>query len=300
MSLYKEEDKLQDSIETYCKNTQKAYLYAYKKLKKVLDVDEIHKYENSGIIEKVKGAITNKNTINQAINIAIKLKRLYELDDDELVEYRDKELKGAISAETIAKNTRLSPLLPTYNEIDAWIDSLYEREEYRQYAVNYLLWNLNCRNLDLWVRFIRSPREAIGEHNYLVLTPHKVEFIRRRYKTYHAHGEKLNVITNKNFVKACWRLTNGFHRDPETHPYWLVLKHEDNEPSSEEQIGHHVSFQTFNKIGETNYLKIIMLHVDATGNLSRLNQISKNRGTHINVLLTNYNCKNKAFIDLVE
>ena len=96
MSLYKEEDKLQDSIETYCKNTQKAYLYAYKKLKKVLDVDEIHKYENSGIIEKVKGAITNKNTINQAINIAIKLKRLYELDDDELVEYRDKELKGAI------------------------------------------------------------------------------------------------------------------------------------------------------------------------------------------------------------
>jgi hypothetical protein len=294
-----EPELLTSSIDSYCNNTQKAYLYAYNKLREILNVEEVHKIPNEDIIKKVSENIPNKNTVNQAINMAIKIKRLYDEDDESLVQFRDKELKQAIAASTIAKNTRISPLLPTYSEINAWIDHLYENKEYRKYAINYLLWNLNCRNLDLWARFIRNSKEAVGQHNYLVLKPHSVEFIRRRYKTAASHGEKTNTITNKHFVKSCWELTKGFHRDPLTHPYWLVFQADGDEHSSEEQIGHHVSFNTFEKIGESNYLKIMMQHIDQTGNITRLNHISKNRGTHVNVLLTNYNCKNKAFINLV-
>lgn len=294
-----EPDKVLNAIDGYCNNTQKAYLYSYNKLRSILNVEDINEIPNDIIIETVRENVPNKNSVNQLINMAIKIKRIYEKDDESLVDFRDKELKQAIAAATIAKNTRISPLLPTYSEINAWIEDLYEKGEYRKYIINYLLWNLNCRNLDLWARFIRRPSEAIGDHNYLILKQNSVEFIRRRYKTVQHHGEKTNKITNKNFVKACWGITKGLIRDPITHPYWLVLQSDGEEHSSEEQIGHHVSFNTFNKIGESNYLKIMMLHIDKTGNITKLNQISKNRGTHVNVLLTNYNCKNEKFIDLV-
>ena len=292
-----EPDKMLDAIGGYCANTQKAYLYSYNKLRNILDIENIHEVSNDDIIDNVKKNIPNKNSVNQLINMAIKIKRIYEQDDESLVLYRDKELKDAIAASTIAKNTRISPLLPTYSEINAWIDNLYDKGEYRKYVINYLLWNLNVRNLDLWARFVRRPSEAIGEHNYLILNQHSVIFIRRRYKTVQHHGEKTNTITNKNFVKACWEITRGLIRDPITHPYWLVMQSDGAEHSSEEQIGHHVSHNTMEHIGESNYLKIMMLHIDNTGNITRLNHISKNRGTHVNVLLTNYNCKNKKFID---
>ena len=294
-----ENDVIEAHIATYSFNTRKAYESAFRKLKNILGGD-IRDTSEDEIIKKVKGEVENKNSMNALINIAIKVKRIFDQNHDILVEYRDHTLRGAIHKSTIAKNTRLSPLLPTYNEVDTWIDGLYTSGDYRQYVINFLIWNLNTRNLDLWARFIRNTKEATGEHNYLVLTAHKVEYIRRRYKTAGTYGEKFNVITNSKFVKACWELTKGFYRDPETHPYWLVLKSgpgSEGEPSTEEQIGHYVSSQTFDKIGESNYLKIIMAHIDATGNISRLNHISRNRGTHTNVLLTNYNIKNKLFIE---
>ena len=57
-----------------------------------------------------------------------------------------------------------------------------------------------------------------------------------------------------------------------------------------EQVGYTVKKMTLNQIGEAKYVKIVVDHF--RGNLQKLKEISKNRGTSLETLLESYDIKN--------
>ena len=289
-----EQELLEYDICTYCQNTKKTYLSSFLKLKKFFPSNDIHTIENLDLINTIIGNISNRHSQHQLLNIAIRLKRIYDKNIDSLLNYRDKQLKPDIKNHVIAKNTAIAPGFPTYETIKDWIDALSDKACWRQYIINYILWNLNCRNLDLHCRFARTNKKLDPNENYLILHQKSVVFIRNKYKTKNTYGTLTNTISNGHFINACWQLTKGFTRDPEEHPYWLVTQ-ENGDPVHESNIGYHIIQNTYNNIGEGNYLKIIMDHINRTGDITKLNMISKNRGTSHETLLSNYNCSNKVF-----
>ena len=60
-----------------------------------------------------------------------------------------------------------------------------------------------------------------------------------------------------------------------------------------DNIGYYVKEITLNKIGEGNIMKLILKYYDNNSNYNKIKQISKNRGTDIETLLTDYNLNTK-------
>jgi len=58
-------------------------------------------------------------------------------------------------------------------------------------------------------------------------------------------------------------------------------------PADNDKIGYYIKKLTFNELGEGACLKIIVNHYKA--DYARLKEISKSRGTNLDVLLTSYN-----------
>ena len=52
-------------------------------------------------------------------------------------------------------------------------------------------------------------------------------------------------------------------------------------------IGYHITKMSFNKLGESNCLKIIINHY--RGNHQKIKEISERRGTNMKVLMESYN-----------
>jgi len=98
----------------------------------------------------------------------------------------------------------------------------------------------------------------------------KVVWIRRVYKTANTYGQKKITIVDKKLLTALRR----------------VDKRGDVFIPNEENLGYYIKKSTFKGIGEGKYIKIVIDHF--RGNLQKLKEISENRGTSVDILLSNY------------
>ena len=58
------------------------------------------------------------------------------------------------------------------------------------------------------------------------------------------------------------------------------------------QVGYYIKKATYNEIGEGAYMKIVVNKF--RDNLDKIKEISENRGTDINTILTNYDIENTS------
>lgn len=272
-------ERLLKSVEGKSENTIKAYKLQYKKLSNLLDKD-VGEASQDKILDVVKQH-ENNNGKQALLNIAILVRRLDGKSVAELEKMREK-LKGAIKTDIQKKNVNLSSSLPSYQDIVDYTESLYDKSDWTNYIINYLLLNYNVRNKDLLFDIVRRKKYTKEDKtkNYMWLSDTFVEYIRNDYKTAAIYGQNVIRIKDKKFITAIRRV-------------FACQKH--NEECgvfipTESQLGYYLKKATLGGIGEAAYNKIIINHFRT--DIDKLKQISKSRGTSISTLLDFYDIKN--------
>jgi hypothetical protein len=158
-----------------------------------------------------------------------------------------------------------------YDAIADWIDTLTDPTTY---IMNYIIFYLNTRNLDLIAKIIHDTEYDTTQDefiNYLVVYPDYVKFIRNVYKTKDTYGQKVNLIHDNKFLNFIKQIPNDT---------FLLNKNPDT-------IRKMIKRRTYNNMTETEYLHNVIQKYKSDAN--KLFEIEKNRGSSIRNLLSNYN-----------
>jgi len=267
-------------------NTIKNYKTAYKKLMSIIGGGEgsnIATTDEKKIVKKIREKEKNRNTQQSLINIAIMVKRINDKKDiEKLIEAREDNKKMIIKM-VQAKNVSLQSSLPSYDEIQEYTDMLYEKGEWTDFIINFLLINYQVRNQDLVFDIVRFKRDTQDtDKNFMWLSNKKVVYSRNNYKTADTYGKKVITITDPKFVVAMKRTLSHQKYDEEKGVFIPTIS----------QVGYYIKKATLKQIGEGAYMKIVVNKF--RNNIDKIKEISENRGTDINTILTNYDIENTS------
>ena len=266
--------RLMDSVSEKSVNTQKSYKTQYNKLHKLVekDISETSEKKLLTIIMEQP----NNNQKQALINIAILVRREQTLATTLLEDQREK-LKGNLQEDVKAKNTVLKDTLPPYEELIEYMNYLWDKNEWTDYIINYLLIYYQTRNQDLIFDIVNKKKLTKDtDKNYMWLSPKKVVYTRNVYKTATTYKQKVDVITDPKFILAMRRVYACSSRGEECGVMIPTLS----------QVGYYVKKATYKALGEGNYVKIVINHF--RNDFSMLKQISDNRGTSLDVMESNY------------
>jgi hypothetical protein len=284
-----EYDKFMATVENKSVSTQKQYRLQYNKLFK-LTGKPIGETSEKKIIE-ILDEIENKNNSQALLNIAFLIRKMEGLSVA-LLEKRRKQDKKNLNESVKEKNVNLKENLPSYSDIVEYMDYLYDKGEWTDYIINYLLINLQVRNQDLDFTIVSRKKDATdSKTNYMWLqnSKGKATFIRNVYKTAtinapdgsnHGYGQKVNNITEKKFIVALRRVL-GCQKSGLDCGTFIPTK---------SAIAFHLQKATYKQIGEGKYFKIVVNHF--RNDLNKLKEISENRGTSLSTVITSYDINN--------
>jgi hypothetical protein len=284
-----EYEKFMNSIKEKSDSTKKQYRIQYNKLFKLTE-KPIGETSEKKIIE-ILDNIENKNNSQALLNIAFLIRKMEGLSVA-LLEKRRKQDKKNLNESVKEKNVNLKENLPSYDDIVEYMDYLYDKGEWTDYIINYLLINLQVRNQDLDFTIVSRKKDATdSKTNYMWLqnSKGKATFIRNVYKTAtinasdgsnHGYGQKVNNITEKKFIVALRRVL-GCQKSGLDCGTFIPTK---------SAIAFHIAKATYKQLGETKYAKIIVNHF--RNDLNKLKEISENRGTDLKTILSSYSINN--------
>lgn len=270
--------KFSKSIEGKSANTIRSYISQYKKLHKLLGKDIIE-FSEAVIIAKIT-ELPNVNSQQALLNIAIAIHRDAEQVVDKLIARREVNKKG-IMANIKDTNLKLQQKLPSYQQVVDYTDNLFEIGDWKAFIINWLILNYQVRNVDLNFDIVMKKKEANDKtKNYIWLGQKKVVYIRNVYKTADTYGAKTYTITDARVIVALKRI-KAHQKHGEAEGTFIP---------NENQVGYYVLNATMDKMGEGNMFKIIVNHF--SHDLQKIHEISKHRGSSMDVISTNYDIKN--------
>jgi len=254
------------------KATVKQYRSNYNKLRRTLE-KPIHETAQDTCINAINAGFDNPNTQAALLNVAFLVRsKCYGYPVEVLLEQRKKNKETIQEA---LKQVNQFIVLPSLEEFDAHIESLYADENWVPYVINHLIRYHYVRNKDLMFQWATAQRDITDTSKNYMLWERKalrMTWIRNDYKTAHKYGQKRVVLDNERLIMA---LKKG-----QTNNVWPLA-------NDETKIGYHVQKHTFRQLGEGSCMKIIVNHYKH--DINELTRISKSRGTDLPVLLTSYN-----------
>lgn len=280
-------DNFMESIENKSAATKKQYRIQYNKLFK-LTGKPIAETSEKKIIELISN-IDNKNTEQALLNIALLVRKLNKLSVTQLENLREKN-KQNLNKSVKEKNVNLKETLPSYDDLIEYMNYLYDKNEYTDYIINYLLINFQVRNQDLDFKIITKKKDATDlTKNYMWLQPNKLTYIRNIYKTANiitpdgtnsGYGQKVNVITEPKMITAFKKVLKCQKQSEDCGTFI----------PNKSSIAYHLQKSTYKQLGEGKYVKIVINHF--RNDIDKLKEISDNRGTSLTTLLTSYDIEN--------
>ncbi len=262
--------------------TKTAYRYAYNKLVAALEKDLLESREQT-IIDVIPTLSQSNNSRSSYLNIAFMIFAANGKGTARLERYRE-QLKQEISKERDAGNVVKLANLPSRKQLDTYLNGLYVAKEWQKYIINYLIMNNYVRNKDVDVLIVKRIGKDKDE-NYLVLRSYDVLYSRGDYKTFNTYGEKQNQIKSKKFRDA---VINFLKQEGNITPQPLLTKI-NGERINKDSLVKYIKSRTYNELPERDIMKININHIDKTGDLRKLRQISMHRGTSVGTLISNYN-----------
>ena len=193
------------------------------------------------------------------------------------------KLKGFVKE----KNEKLkSDGLPSYQDLLDYLSFLYDSKRWTDFIINYLLIYYHTRNSDVnfeLVPFKRDTKEN-KDINYLWFSKRakKATLYRRNYKTVGKYGMKTDTITDPKFLNAIKQIFECRKKGDKNSCVFIPNK---------ENVGYYIQKATLDNLGEGTYVKIIINHF--RNNLDKLSEISKNRGTSLEILKESYDIDTK-------
>jgi len=284
MTDSKEFDDFRASYSNKSKVTQGVYDSMYRRLRALLQDEDIASVSQRRVIE-VAESVDNRNTQQALINIAYLIRKKEGMAINELETFRKKNQK-LLEEKIFEANDNLIKKLPSYDTLVDYINDLFKAKKYIQYVINYLLVYYQVRNADLVFDFVLLKKDTKDDtKNYMWYNARmkRVHYIRNVYKTAKivkpdgtttGYGQKINIIDDPVFVKALRILAKEQRKADKP---IVFIPNSDN---------YHIKKATYEGLGEGNIFKIVVNKFRTDPNM--LKQISNNRGTDINTILTSY------------
>jgi hypothetical protein len=270
-------ERFSSSYAEKAKNTIKTYNNAYKKLHDELEQKDIHKTTSKEIFDKLD-KFDSANTRQSLLNVAIGVYKVYDLDTDDLIAYRE-DLAKSIKQSVKSKNKALQEHLPSYDELVKHTIDCFNTGKYIEYVVNFLILNFQVRNMDLNFKIISQLQLATDpELNYMVPMKSKVYYVRNKYKTAETYGPKQVIITDPDFITAIKKI-QAMNKDGHN----AIIPNENT-------LAYRVQSLSYQNLGEGAMFKIIVNHF--RNDIDELKKISMNRGTDIGTILASYDIMN--------
>jgi hypothetical protein len=278
-----EYDKLMNDIKDKSESTKKNYRLQYNKLYKLIQENDNPLYIKDVSQDKIiKLAKQEKTTNSQQalLNIAIVVKKDNKKDNKKLIDLRDKN-RTQLVGETKEKNIILSENLPEYEELIEYLEHLYDRSDWIDYIINYLLIHFNVRNKDLVFDIVTRKKDVNlkdqdDEKNYIWLSKDKAVYYRKDYKTAWKYGRKENVIKDKKLLMALRRVFACQKHNESCGVFIPTLS----------QADYYIKKATYKNLGEGKYFKIAVKHFK--NDLQKLKEMSESRGTSIDTISNFY------------
>ena len=268
--------------------SQKTYTRNYNKLIDLLNEEELNDIPQKDIINVIE-KLENANSKIMLVNVAMNVKAHFNNRIDLLKKHREK-LKQEINQNKNVKKDVKKNNVPTYNELQRYLNSLYLDANWRGYIINYLLINFNVRNKDLDLIIVNNVNDykamgLKGDENVIYVGSKNI-YVRNNYKTVKQYGQKKNSFNSRKFGVAVKSFFND--QNPEDNIVYLLSDKNGNRISGD-SLGNYIKKYTLNKMSESDYNKISVSRVKDMDDYPLLEKISKNRGTSIETLISEYN-----------
>jgi len=200
-------------------------------------------------------------------------------------------LKNDKVADKRIKNIKLKDELPELEDLEKYTRSLYNQEDYVGYIINFLMLRFGLRNKDLNLVITNNQDVTyVGDKskvNYLYVTKKYITLIRNDYKTFSAYGKQKHKIEKSLFTKAVKAVIGDEYEKP-------LLQLMDGDAISEESLAKVIQRNTYNGLGEGKYFKIQIHDLKKQGNIKRIRELAKSRGTDLETVFQEYDIDNKA------
>ena len=236
------------------------------------------------LIQKLKELYNNPNTLQLYLNMIILIRRYNNEPTDMLVKLRN-SLRDDIIKIRKENLSELNDKLPTKSYI---IEQLNNMSGIR-FVLNYLIIHHALRNKDMNLLIIESEKSMDDENqNYMVINKKKkmIKLVINDYKTEDKYGTKEIKITDSDFYKNVLKLYN--EKDSK---FLMQLKNGD-EIKSISTLNDKILNLTIEKLGQNKLVKIVIKDLINNKSFDKLEQLSRDRGTSLEVLLKSYNLYN--------
>mgnify|MGYP003667256605 FL=1 len=277
-------------------NSRRAYKHAYVKIMGGL-TKSVKNSTQKEIIEHIETLTTSPNTKNQYLNLAIQMRKFFGPEFGLLSSKREKNQDQIMRHKNKMKDEKMAQL-PAMFEVKDFMNTMYKHELWRSFIINYLLVTFNVRNKDLDLIVVSSKRRAKDPNeNYLVLRKNDIVYIRRNYKTAKSYGEKANIFKSRKMRRALQEYVERETRKPYAYPFHdpvMLLGKGNGVRIDNDSIHNFVRRHTFQNLGEGDYNKIAVSEIREFDDFKKLQQMSKNRGTSMDNLITEYDLKFKG------
>jgi len=231
------------------------------------------------IIKKLKELYDNPNTLQLYLNMIVLVRRHNEEETDKLIKFRNSLRDDIIES----RKKGLDDLDDKLPKIDYIMEQLNNLNGIR-FILNYLMINHGLRNKDINLKFVKSLPENKSE-NYLMLKGKNIILDINDYKTEDKYGTKEIKISDEKFVNEIkkMKLNDG--------DYILPMKNGDKIKNTS-TFNDKVLNLTIDKLGQNKLVKIRIKDLLNNKSFDTLDQMSKDRGTSLDVLLKSYNLYN--------
>ena len=230
------------------------------------------------IKRKLKELYSNPNTLSLYLNIIILIRRHNDEPVDRLILLRN-SLKESITKTRKDRLDEMDDSLPSLGEIEEKLDEM----EGVPYIVNHLMLR-GLRNKDINLTFVKKlPKET--EQNLIAVRGKKATLMVGDYKTDKQYGTKTIIVEDPKFVAELknLKLTDGE----------ALLKKRDGKPiETTSTLNDKLLAMSVMKLGQNRIIKATIKSLLQANKFDELEQITKDRGTSLQVLLRSYNLLN--------
>ena len=236
------------------------------------------------LIQKLKDLYDNPNTLQLYLNMIILIRRYNDEATDMLVKLRN-SLRDDIIKTRKENLDKLDDKLPSKSYI---IEQLNNMSGIR-YILNYLIIHHALRNKDMNLLIIENEKDMNDEdQNYMVINKKKkmIKLFINDYKTDTKYGTKEIKITDPDFYKNVVKVFN------ENENKNLLHLRNGDKIKSVSTLNDKILNLTIDNLGQNKIVKIVIKDLLNNKSFDSLEQLSKDRGTSLDVLLKSYNLHN--------
>ena len=233
------------------------------------------------IIKKLKELYSNANTLQLYLNMIILVRRFDNEETDKLIKLRN-SLKDEIVKIRKDNLDTLDQKLPSFDYIKTELNNLNGI----RYILNYLIIEHGLRNGSINLKFVKTlPAIEDRTENYIMVKPKEALLNINDYKTEEKYGSKQIKIKDTKFIEELKKL-NLKPND------YLFSKKDKSKITNSSTFNDKILNLSINKLGQNKIFKLVIKDTLNRKDFDKLEQLSQDRGTSLEVLLKSYNLDN--------